>query len=610
MSRRYLVGGACAGALTAGAGLELLRRRSVLTRLDTEVRSHLEVASGRCDIHVVTSPAQWSRVHSLICRDIALLPILGLDCEWVSQKGQTSAVSLLQLATVSGLCVLVRLCQMTSIPASLKLLLAQADVYKVGVAVTDDKSRLLADYEMDVAGCVDIRHLVVDHWTHQGKLGLEGLASHILGVKMDKDWRIRASDWAADTLTQRQVEYAANDALVGINMTWIILRHYLTRTWSLWISSLLWSTAEMSDHTRELMDQYADLKFSNSSVKSAIKSGKEKSLSPNPKNLKLRNHETRKSNLYHNCLLQAPDGQVLCTCDTKKANWYIVKGIGYKICDDPLTVRLKFEPSGRPEGKSGEYYLSVKQNICVVCGKDQSFLRKSIVPHEYRKYFPAVMKDHQSHDVLLMCVTCHQKSNLYDADVRRHLAELCDAPIGTEADVRVRANVDLKRVKSAGRALKCNAKMLDLTKKIPDRRLNELEDILKEHYQVAELTEDIIDQAANCDFNEENEEYVPHSRAVVQYFLERGGLIQLEVLWRRHFLDRMKPQHLPPLWSVDHQEERLGVKAADNRIDMEQYKLATEGVDPDMMLDLEAYRARAAVQLGINPELTNDKNEL
>ena len=611
MSRRSLLGGACAVALTAGAGLELLRRRSVLTNLDREVRTHLEVASGQCDIRVVTTPAQWSRVHSLIRRDLALLPILGLDCEWVSQRGQTSPVSLLQLATVSGLCVLVRLCQMTSIPASLKLLLAQAEVYKVGVAVTDDKSRLLADYEIDVAGCVDIRHLVVNHWTHQGKLGLEGLASHILGVKMDKDWRIRASDWAAETLTQRQEEYAANDSLVGLNMTWIILSHELTMTWSLWLSSLLWSSDEMSDHTRELLDRYADLKFSNSAVKSAIRKGKEKSSSPNPKTLKLRNHETRKSDLYHNCLLQAPDGQVLCTCDTKKANWYIVKGIGYKVCDDPLTVRLKFEPSGRPEGRSGEYYLSVKQNICVVCGKDQSFLRKSIVPHEYRKYFPAVMKDHQSHDVLLMCVTCHQKSNLYDADVRRFLADLCDAPIGTEADVRVRANVDLKRVKSAGRALKCNAKIQDLSKKIPDKRLNELEDILKEHYQVAQLTEDVIDQAANCDFNEENEEYVPHSRAVVQHYLERGGLIQLEVLWRRHFLEKMRPQHLPPLWSVDHQEERLGVKAADNRIDMDQYKLATEGVDPNQVLDLEAYRARAAVQLGINPKLTNnnDKSE-
>ena len=83
-------------------------------------------------------------------------------------------------------------------------------------------------------------------------------------------------------------------------------------------------------------------------------------------------------------------------------------------------MRLKFEPSGRPEGKAGEYYLTVKPNICVVCGVGKAYLRytpvyvqnlhefrnflirKNVVPHEYRKYFPAVMKDHQSHDVLLM----------------------------------------------------------------------------------------------------------------------------------------------------------------------------------------------------------------
>ena len=90
-------------------------------------------------------------------------------------------------------------------------------------------------------------------------------------------------------------------------------------------------------------------------------------------------------------MLEAPDGQLLCTCDTKKAHWYIAKGIGYqvhltilliviktqcsKVSEDPLIVRLKFEPSGRPEGKAGEYYLSVKPNICVVCGVGEAYLR-------------------------------------------------------------------------------------------------------------------------------------------------------------------------------------------------------------------------------------------
>ena len=78
-------------------------------------------------------------------------------------------------------------------------------------------------------------------------------------------------------------------------------------------------------------------------------------------------------------------------------------------------------------------------------------------------------------------------------------------------------------------------------------------------------------------------------------------------MWRKHFLDKMKPKFLPPLWSVDHQEERLGVKAAEKRIDMAQYKLATEGTDTD--LDLEAYRQSKQTQLGINPDL-DLKNEI
>lgn len=36
----------------------------------------------------------------------------------------------------------------------------------------------------------------------------------------------------------------------------------------------------------------------------------------------------RKSPLYDNCFLHAPDGQPLCTCDRKKAQWYLDKGIG------------------------------------------------------------------------------------------------------------------------------------------------------------------------------------------------------------------------------------------------------------------------------------------
>ena len=46
-------------------------------------------------------------------------------------------------------------------------------------------------------------------------MSLDALAKRILGVAMDKSWRIRCSNWEAEQLNTRQIEYAMNDALVA-----------------------------------------------------------------------------------------------------------------------------------------------------------------------------------------------------------------------------------------------------------------------------------------------------------------------------------------------------------------------------------------------------------
>lgn len=107
---------------------------------------------------------------------------------------------------------------------------------------------------------------------------------------------------------------------------------------------------------------------------------------------------------------------------------------GELIAVEPYTVQLKFEPSGRPQAEDN-YYLSFKENICVVCGSDESYLRKSIVPHDYRRYFPVCMKDHHCHDILLMCYECHRVSNFYDEQLRQKLAKEYDAPVGNKGTV-------------------------------------------------------------------------------------------------------------------------------------------------------------------------------
>ena len=50
----------------------------------------------------------------------------------------------------------------------------------------DDSKKLLIDHHLDVAGCVDLRHLAFLQDSAPGKLGLESLALNYLGVQLDK----------------------------------------------------------------------------------------------------------------------------------------------------------------------------------------------------------------------------------------------------------------------------------------------------------------------------------------------------------------------------------------------------------------------------------------
>lgn len=102
-----------------------------------------------------------------------------------------------------------------------------------------------------------------------------------------------------------------------------------------------------------------------------------------------RSMATRAKPLYDNCLMQAPDGELLCTCDRKKAEWYVIKELAEIVTDQPTyTIRLKFEPKGRAVGDVGKYYQMAKENKCVVCGAKDSYIRKNVVPRDYRRHFP------------------------------------------------------------------------------------------------------------------------------------------------------------------------------------------------------------------------------
>lgn len=95
------------------------------------------------------------------------------------------------------------------------------DILKVGVVPLDDAKKLARDYGVCVASTLDLRHMA-RHFGHKPE-GLAKMALQHLHVTMDKDWRISCSNWEGDTMTPRQIDYAAKDALVAVEL----YRHFV-----------------------------------------------------------------------------------------------------------------------------------------------------------------------------------------------------------------------------------------------------------------------------------------------------------------------------------------------------------------------------------------------
>ncbi|XP_067633580.1 exonuclease 3'-5' domain-containing protein 2-like [Eurosta solidaginis] len=139
-------------------------------------------------------------------------PVLGFDCEWV----QVSDVALLQLCTHKGYCALFRLCSLQTIASSLIALLADRDVVKVGVGVKGD-AELLEKNGLETVSTLDLRFVAV--LTGRAKpQNLSSMYEAVLGKSLNKTFDLTMSDWEADTLTSDQIEYAANDAIAGIEV--------------------------------------------------------------------------------------------------------------------------------------------------------------------------------------------------------------------------------------------------------------------------------------------------------------------------------------------------------------------------------------------------------
>ena len=267
----------------------------------------------------------------------------------------------------------------------------------------------------------------------------------------------------------------------------------------------------------------------------------------------------------------APDGQILCYCDNKKMTWYISRNLAEMISEDPPIFRLFFEPNARgckdENDKSSNFYITSRSNCCVICGKEENYLRFHIIPLIYRSCFPENLKSHKSHDVVLLCLSCHEKArNVYEKKMKE-ISKKYNVPINVQSDGKINF-LKLQQFKKKCKVLRRENKPLpeEARNKIKKNIFNSIgelkdssnhfKDFIEKNNIKCDKEEDINDKFLEL-FSENFEiENLSEGKKNMhgQLVLEKvKDLKEFIMNWRKFFVDSFNPQFLPEEWSIEHE---------------------------------------------------------
>jgi hypothetical protein len=243
----------------------------------------------------------------------------------------------------------------------------------------------------------------------------------------------------------------------------------------------------------------------------------------------------RQGRLYGNVHFQNPAGEMMFHGDSEKALWYLNRALVEVVSQEPPVLRFTFTPGG-PGHAGDEYYLTGKRNQCVVCGASEGLNKHHVVPSVYRRHMPREVKDHSHHDVLLLCLDCHEK---YEAEANRLKAEL-----GEEHGIPLhglRGEGDRERA----RAVKLASALVRHGQQIPPARKEEMLRLIGA--QVGRVVPEAdVEEIARLGIDDA--EAIEHGQHVIAATKDVEGFIRR---WREHFVRTMQPRFLPEHWELD-----------------------------------------------------------
>lgn len=254
--------------------------------------------------------------------------------------------------------------------------------------------------------------------------------------------------------------------------------------------------------------------------------------------------------IYGNCLMLSPNGSEMAYVNRRRMDFYLQNQLAVLVSDDPAVFKLNFAPRGEGSTKRSSGLMYMK-NRCCVCGITENLTRHHVVPRCYRKYFPLNMKDNLSYEVLPVCVPCHAKYENWADDFKYELSKTYSAPINGNI-----SNSDAKQ------GLKVKSYFYVLRKyghKLPERMREKMRRELEDHLLLIQMTEEEYATAVSLTKKKHPVGYMTHGELVVSHLRTQQEIMRFIILWRKHFVQKMDPKHLPENWDPDLRYDAFGL---------------------------------------------------
>lgn len=267
---------------------------------------------------------------------------------------------------------------------------------------------------------------------------------------------------------------------------------------------------------------------------------------------------SRKFDLSDNWDVHHPNGGHMFTTSKRKVDWYLDRDLAVIIA--PQKVQLTFEPRGDGFKDHEVFGKTPRINKCVVCGEEIGLQRHHVVPYHYRKFMPLRYKSRNHHDVVLICRKHHEEYEQIAKFHKNWIAMEFQVESIEEMNAK-QINYMVDNLKDQFKAIKVLDTLLNRYNVIPIERVewicNELEillgvKVIDMNFDQIEDLHDRTDKLINTKKNElMNVENFFHGKAVIAKLKDDEAFEVFIKGWRVHFIESMKPEHMPFGWSVD-----------------------------------------------------------